>query len=215
MTDARILVVDDDPSVRDIFCDILDNAGYAVTAAGSATEALLKAKTGSFDLLIADIKMPDMSGLELIKRFRELDRHIMPLLITGYPSAESIATAIGDDIADYIIKPVGKVELCTVVASALQKRQLASKAVEPKTITSDTRNRTTSKANGTAAKVVAACIGSGLSAALLLALGSFAAISTSMLLAILATSAMVPLALAGILRMHGSLRLKARGKQGR
>lgn len=123
--EARVLVVDDEPIVRDVLCDILENEGYVVAAAGSATAALETAEPGDFDVLIADLRMPDMSGLELIKKFRERDPHIVPLLITGTPSAECVAAVAEDAIADCLVKPVGKARLCAVVANALlRKRRL-------------------------------------------------------------------------------------------
>lgn len=126
MKRARILVVDDEAFVRDVLQDILDSEGYEVVAVGSSTEALKQGGQKTFDLLLTDIKMPGIDGLELANRFRELDPQIMAILITGYPSLETARQAIHQGIHDYILKPFKKDELCATVAAALKRHERIS-----------------------------------------------------------------------------------------
>ncbi len=135
MKRGRILVVDDEAAVKDVLRDILESEGYEVVSVESATAALKEAEQRSFDLLLSDIRMPDIDGLELVRRFRALDPQIATVLITGYPSLETARTAIHQGAYDYILKPFNKDELCTAIAAALKKRQrvsgLEGMALEP------------------------------------------------------------------------------------
>lgn len=125
MKQDRVLVVDDEAMVREVLHDILEQEGYDVFVAESAVVALKQARQQSFDLLLADIMLPEMSGLELVQRVRELSPGTVPILITGYPSLETVGAAIPQGVHSYIVKPVDKTELCQAVANALAARRLA------------------------------------------------------------------------------------------
>lgn len=126
MKRGRILVVDDEAAVRDVLRDILEGEGYEVVAVGSAAAALKEADQKSFALLLADIRMPEIDGLELVRRFRALDPQVVPVLITGYPSLETARAAIHQGAYDYILKPFKKDELCAAIAAALKRRERIS-----------------------------------------------------------------------------------------
>jgi two-component system, sensor histidine kinase and response regulator len=120
---ARILIVDDDPSVREIFREMLLNEGYETVAMGSAEEALKESQKTQFDLLMTDIQMPEMDGLELVRRFREQNPQIGAILITGFPDVETARAGIQQGVYDYIVKPARKDDLCRAVAEALKKQE--------------------------------------------------------------------------------------------
>ena len=123
MSGTKILLVDDDEMVRSIFQEMLENKGYDVVALGSASAALEESKKTRFNLLLTDIRMPDMDGLQLVRKFRELNPQTGAILITGYPDVDTARAGIQQGVYDYIVKPVKQAELCAAVASALQKQE--------------------------------------------------------------------------------------------
>ncbi len=124
MKAQRILVVDDEPFAREMMQEILEREGYQVVALGSAQEALHQGGEEPFDLLLADIVMPQMGGLELVREFQEISPDTVPLLITGYASIETAQAAMRQGVYDYIVKPFEKSELCAAVTKALRRRRI-------------------------------------------------------------------------------------------
>ena len=121
MKKKRILIVDDYPAELELMKEILDYEGYQTVTASSGEEAL-QLNYGGFDLLLTDIVMPNMGGLELIQAFRELSPNTVPVLITGFPSIETAQAASEQGIYDYIVKPFERHMLCTVVNGALKRK---------------------------------------------------------------------------------------------
>jgi DNA-binding NtrC family response regulator len=119
---TRILIVDDQPDVLDMMKEILDREGYETVAVGSGEEALQMANQG-FDLLLADIVMPHMGGLELIQAFRKVSPDTVPMLTTGHADVRTAKEALELDVYDYIVKPFDRVKLCTAVAKACEKKR--------------------------------------------------------------------------------------------
>jgi len=124
MKQGRILIVDDQPAVLEVMKEILDSEGYQTVATSSGEEALQLANQ-AFDLLLADIVMPQMGGLELIRAFREVSPDTVPMLITGFASVETAREAVDQGVYDYIVKPVDRDKLCNAVAKALERKKLA------------------------------------------------------------------------------------------
>lgn len=122
MKSERILIVDDEFMAREMMQEILEREGYQAIAVGSGQEALTVAEGQDFDLLLADIKMPQMDGLELVQRFRELRPETIPMLITGYASIETAQMAVREGVYDYIVKPFERSDLCAAVAKALRRK---------------------------------------------------------------------------------------------
>jgi len=119
----RILIVDDQVAEREMMQEILDREGYETVAVGSGEEAL-KAAGHAFDLLLADIVMPHMGGLELVKAFKESSPETVSVLVTGYASIETARVAMQHGVYDYIVKPFDRAELCTSVAKVLERKRL-------------------------------------------------------------------------------------------
>ncbi|MFA6217129.1 MAG: response regulator [Candidatus Omnitrophota bacterium] len=108
--DKNILVVDDDSLVLKTLTRYLKTFGYDIASAASGQEALQAAEVCSFDLIIADIRMPGMNGIETIKRLRQIikDKYnttVPEIIITGYASDENRIEAQQLGVADYIYKP--------------------------------------------------------------------------------------------------------------
>jgi NADH-quinone oxidoreductase subunit E/NADP-reducing hydrogenase subunit HndA len=117
---GSILVVDDEPIVLKSCERVLGPEGYEVKTTTSPVEALSLLRDDSFDLVITDIKMPDMDGIEFIRQVREKSPDMNIVLITGYPSQESLKEALSMRILDYLPKPFSPSLLSDVTANAVR-----------------------------------------------------------------------------------------------
>lgn len=125
---GNILVVDDEPIVLRSCERILGPEGYGVETSRSADEAIAMLNGGGYDLVITDIKMPGMDGLEFIRRVRAKEPDASIVVITGYPSQESIKEALALRIIDYLPKPFSPALLIDVVKRAVD---IKTKGVVP------------------------------------------------------------------------------------
>jgi len=123
---ARILVVDDEISMQDFLGILLQRSGHEVLTCGTATQAVLALENDEYDLVISDIRMPEMSGLELLERVRDLCPDTPIVLITAHGTTESAVEAMKHGAYDYLTKPFSVDEIRLVVDKALEKRSLAS-----------------------------------------------------------------------------------------
>jgi len=123
-TQATVLVVDDEKVVRDSLARWLSDEGYATATAASAAEVLRLLQDRRWDLVLLDIKMPGMDGMELQRRLREIDPLALVIIMTGYASVETAVTAMKSGAFDYITKPFDPDELSLLVRKALEHRQL-------------------------------------------------------------------------------------------
>ena len=102
----KILVVEDEENMRVLFKRVLGKAGYDVECAGSGPAALLLAKNNRFDLAIVDVCMPEMDGIEVLGKLKDINRQIPVIMISAYPSWGKKETAKRMGCADYLSKPV-------------------------------------------------------------------------------------------------------------
>jgi DNA-binding NtrC family response regulator len=121
---GQILVVDDEENIREVLSNYLQGMNYGVQTAEDGQDALAKYKKGEFDLIISDLLMPNIDGLELLKRIREVDREVIFLMITGYPSIETAVDAIKKGAYDYITKPFHMEDVRLRIERAFEKRTL-------------------------------------------------------------------------------------------
>lgn len=127
---GNILVVDDETIILKSCERILEPEGYNVDTSTSALEALEMLRETPYDLIITDIKMPVMDGLEFTKKVKERDPEGNIILITGYPSQESIEEALRMMIVDYIPKPFSPALLSEVTAKAMESSKKAERPAE-------------------------------------------------------------------------------------
>lgn len=121
---GRVMVVDDEENIRDVLSNYLTSLGYDVETANDGEDALKKFKRGSFDLIISDLLMPTIDGLELLKKIRDQDREVIFLMITGYPSIETAVEAIKKGAYDYITKPFHMEDVKIRIERAFEKKNL-------------------------------------------------------------------------------------------
>lgn len=119
----RILIVDDEADIRVALARILHLEGYVAEEAGSGPEALEMLEYDTFDLMVLDLRMPGMSGLEVMKRVRESCPDLLIIILTGQATLESaIAATKSDGVVDYLLKPAKTEEFVGAVVRALRKR---------------------------------------------------------------------------------------------
>ena len=119
-----ILVVDDEQVIRDSLTHWFNEEGYQVQCAADAREALTMLADHRYDLLLLDIRMPGMDGMELQRRLREQDHDTAVIVMTGYASVETAVTALKQGAFDYVTKPFDPDEFSAVVRNALEQQRL-------------------------------------------------------------------------------------------
>ncbi len=120
---SRILIVDDDPDIRDVVAAMLEAVGLAVVAAGSAEDALLRVRAEPFDLLVLDWNLPKMTGIELCRCIRkEAPLAAVPVLfLTANASSQDMVDAFASGADDYVVKPFRAPELGARIFSLLRR----------------------------------------------------------------------------------------------
>jgi len=121
---TNILVTDDEPATLETLSAALEEMGYRVTTAVKGQEALVLIRRQPFNIVIADIKLPDISGLEILEIARELNPETAVIMITGHASIETAVEAINEGAYAYILKPVAMSELETIINNALREQRL-------------------------------------------------------------------------------------------
>jgi DNA-binding NtrC family response regulator len=119
-----VLLTEDDQVQREVIEDILTHSGFEVQSAASAEEALAALGEGAFDLLLTDLKMPGMDGLELLRETRKLRPDLDVVVMTAHGTIKTAVTAMKVGAADYLEKPFDKDELLHVVNRAIERRSL-------------------------------------------------------------------------------------------
>jgi len=120
----RILVVDDELSMREFLSILLEREGYDVSVAGSAVDALRLMESALFDLVLSDVNMPGLSGIELLGRIKEKSPETAVLMLTAFSTAEQAVEAMKLGAYDYLCKPFKNDELKQLIKNALEKQGL-------------------------------------------------------------------------------------------
>jgi DNA-binding NtrC family response regulator len=125
-----ILIVDDEASVRDSLYQWFKADGYRVDTAGEATNALKKLQDNSWDIILLDIKMPGMDGIELQHRIKEIDKNIVTIIITAYAAVDTAVQALKDGAFDYVTKPIDPDDLSRLIRNAIEQRRLVTENIQ-------------------------------------------------------------------------------------
>jgi signal transduction histidine kinase/CheY-like chemotaxis protein len=120
---TKLLVVDDEDIILSIATDVLESEGYEVKTESNPIKALSMIKEEKFDFVLTDINMPEMNGLELVKKIQEVDSDVGAIFMTGYANLETAKEAIQTGAYDYIMKPFELNELRAAVTDAVEKRR--------------------------------------------------------------------------------------------
>ena len=121
----KILVIDDEKAIRNALRDILLFEKYEVEEAADGAEGLKKAEAGGFDLVLCDIKMPKMDGMEVLSKLHEIDADLPIVMISGHGTIEMAVGAIQQGAYDFIEKPFQSDRLLLIVRRALEAASLA------------------------------------------------------------------------------------------
>ncbi|MGE5530306.1 MAG: response regulator [Patescibacteria group bacterium] len=122
MTGAKLLLVDDEKNIRLILTQCLDEAGYEVTAAFDGEHALKKLEEERYDLILLDMKLPGMDGLQVLRKIRAMDPRQLVVMITAHGTIETAVEAMKSGAADYLQKPFTPEEIRAVVRHNLAKK---------------------------------------------------------------------------------------------
>jgi two-component system NtrC family response regulator len=124
MEPNRVLLIDDDESIRKVIGYMLDEAGYAVESAGSADAGLRAFSQRRPDLVLCDVKMPKKDGLELLGELRTVDETVPVVFLTAFGTVEAAVDAMKRGASDYLTKPIARDDLLVTIARVLRMRRL-------------------------------------------------------------------------------------------
>src|SRR3954453_20008290 len=119
----RILVVDDEANARSALAELLRDEGYSVETAADGFKALPKLEELAPDVVVTDLKMPGLDGIELMHKVRERDPECVLIVMTAYGAIDTAVKAMREGAADYITKPVNIEELTLVLARELERKR--------------------------------------------------------------------------------------------
>ncbi len=125
MNNARILIVDDEVIMRESLAAWLQRDGHAVQTAASGESALKKCRENRFDILLLDIKMEGMDGLDVLRRIKESDADVAVVMITAYGSVATAIDAMKNGAYDYLLKPFDPSELGVLIEKIIRQQQQA------------------------------------------------------------------------------------------
>ena len=124
MPQLSILVVDDDHDVREYLRDFLTSEGYGVMVLDDPTGVVDELKRGEYHVVVLDLMMPKLSGIDLLGRIREVDDDVAVIILTGFPSLETAASSIKLDVSDYIRKPFAVKDFREAIQRIAKKKGL-------------------------------------------------------------------------------------------
>jgi two-component system, NtrC family, response regulator PilR len=125
----KILVVDDEQSLREVLSIMLKRTGYAVTSVADGEEAIELLNKDIFDLVITDLRMPRIDGMEVLKAAKSASPETVVLIITAFASADSAVEAMKQGAYDYLTKPFQVDEVQLIIRNALEKRRLTTENI--------------------------------------------------------------------------------------
>jgi len=120
-----ILIVEDESGTRATLSAILEEAGYGVTGMEKGAEAQKMIKGHSFNVIITDIRLPDVGGMEILELAKEINPDVAVIMMTGYASIETAVNAVNEGAYAYFVKPVNPDEIKTTVTNALKQQRLS------------------------------------------------------------------------------------------
>jgi DNA-binding NtrC family response regulator len=120
----KILIVDDDKDMRDILSNLISSDGYKAITASNGRKALIKTRAHSPDLVLLDVRLPEIDGLKVLEEIKKMDKNIPIIMLTAYEDVKSAVQAMKSGAFDYITKPFDNEEMALNIKRALQTRYL-------------------------------------------------------------------------------------------
>ncbi len=122
---VKILIVDDDKAICDYMQTLLEKDGYQVQTINEPTQVEEEVRQGHYHLIILDLMMPNMDGIELLGRIRKIDSDVAVVIFTGYPNLETAVASMKLDAVDYVKKPFNVDEFREVLSRVMRKKGLS------------------------------------------------------------------------------------------
>lgn len=126
----RALIVEDEEPIRVLLEQALKSMGFTAASAENGIKGLEALESGAYDLLVTDIRMPEMDGLTMIKRIREKNSLIPILVVTAFPSVDSAVDSLSEGADDYLVKPVNLKDLEGKVRKAVERRRIQKHLIQ-------------------------------------------------------------------------------------
>ena len=120
---TNILIVDDEAEVRNVLSSILGDEGYLVETVENGKQALKTCEKTSFDVALIDIDLPDIKGVELLPKLKQIQPKMIKIIITGYPSIDTTVKAVNEKSDGFVLKPFNVPELLEMIKRLLTERQ--------------------------------------------------------------------------------------------
>src|ERR1700749_1872138 len=123
---SNILIIDDEKAIRKTLSEILSYEGYKIDEAGDGEEGLKKYKEKTYDVVLCDIKMPKIDGIEFLEKSREINTDVPIIMISGHGTIETAVEAVKKGAFDYISKPPDLNRLLITIRNAIDKTSLVA-----------------------------------------------------------------------------------------
>ena len=133
-TYEKILVVDDDDALRESIVSILESEGYVLDVAKSGFEAEIKLRNNIYNLVLLDIKLPDITGIELLAKINQFTPRTKKIVLTGFPDTETAITSVNEKADAYLVKPFDPDTLLEIIAENLEQQKEELKYTQEKVL---------------------------------------------------------------------------------
>jgi DNA-binding NtrC family response regulator len=120
---TSILIVDDDAGVRDMLSSILEDEGYSVEAVDNGKKAIKTCEKLPFDVVLVDIDLPDIKGIELLPKLKQIQPKMVKIVITGHPSIENAVKALNEKSDGFVLKPFNIPKLLETIKKLLAEKK--------------------------------------------------------------------------------------------
>ena len=123
MSEARILIVDDDENIRKALQAILEDEGYKVETAETAKKGIERSEKAFYNLALIDVRLPDMEGIELLSKLRGTKPKMRKIIVTGYPTLQNAVSAVNKGADAYVVKPFDVEKILQTIREQLKKQE--------------------------------------------------------------------------------------------
>ena len=130
----KILVVDDDDALRESIVSILESEGYVLDVAKSGFEAEIKLRNKIYNLVLLDIKLPDITGIELLAKINQFTPRTKKIVLTGFPDTETAIKSVNEKADAYLVKPFDPDALLDIIAENLEQQKEELKYTQEKVL---------------------------------------------------------------------------------